>query len=1003
MMLSKFPFLNTKAILSNIFLILFFGLSTNLFSQPTESSPTPPDRNSVDVVSIFSDAYSNVSGTNFNPFWDQNTVMTTEEIGGNDVIKYASFNYQGIELTNAQNVSEMEFVHVDLWTSDASTVNLFLISPGPKETPFSLPITANSWQSYDIPLSEFSDIVDLTNVFQFKFDDGAAGDAPTLFIDNLYFYKSTTDSSSDASLVNLTVSGQTIPEFSSNQAEYTYKLPAGTVSVPVTTATPNNSKASVSITPAESLPGTTTILVTSENENVSKMYSVTFELVNVPLSAAPTPPTREESAVISIFSDTYTKVGSTNFNPSWGQSTKQSMEEIDGNAVLLYEELDYQGIEFPAQNVENMSYVHIDVWTSNASAVSLFLISSGPQETPHALEITPNVWKSYDIPLNEFSEVVDLSSVFQFKITDGSAGDSPTIYIDNVYFFSGEIGASTDATLANLKVNETTIPGFSSSVFSYQVELGSDIATVPTVTAIATNENADVKIIPATEIPGSTVVEVTAENQTSTLSYTIDFIQTSSESDALLSDLTVNDATIDGLSSLVFDYTFDIEDGVTEVPTVTATTSNDAATVEIIQASGVPGTTIIKVTSEDETNTNVYTVFYKTSDLIWWDEFTNPNLNLDFWSYDIGDGCAEEVCGWGNKELQIYQQKNVYIDEIPSEQGNYAMVIEAEQTNDSQFISGRINSQNKVDIQYGILEVRMKVPDLETGLWPAVWLLGSNNPEVGWPQSGEIDIMEMGQMQSFRTQQGHSNSTENQYVGSNIIWYTTAACNEQNPTCAAAIAGDAGYNKPYVSSTDMIDRFQTYRLYWNKDEIKFTVEDEGTEYNLYEGPFGLGNAELQSVFRKPFYMILNMAVGGTFTDALETDEVTAPLPAKMYVDYIRLKDYNGAGEVFVNDVITDSETDQSLHVPKGFELLQNYPNPFNPNTEIAFELQGSADVRLVVFDILGREISTLVNEKRSAGLHTTSFNASGLSSGIYFYSLQIDGSIIDTKKMILLK
>lgn len=94
--------------------------------------------------------------------------------------------------------------------------------------------------------------------------------------------------------------------------------------------------------------------------------------------------------------------------------------------------------------------------------------------------------------------------------------------------------------------------------------------------------------------------------------------------------------------------------------------------------------------------------------------------------------------------------------------------------------------------------------------------------------------------------------------------------------------------------------------------------------------------------------------------------------------------------------------DDNPAVPVKFSLSQNYPNPFNPSTQISFSLPKAADVKLVVFDILGREVATLVNEFRSAGNHNIEFNASNLSSGVYFYRLETD-NFTDTKKMLLIK
>jgi hypothetical protein len=157
--------------------------------EPSVAAPTPPARDPDDVVSIFSDAYANVPGTDFNPGWGQSTVVSFLEIQGNETMKYANFNYQGTQFAGALDVTEMEFLHLDMWTADATSVNIFCISPGPVETPFALPVTPGQWVSYDIPLSAF-DPVNLADLIQFKFDGGDG--SQTIYLDNLYFYKDVT-------------------------------------------------------------------------------------------------------------------------------------------------------------------------------------------------------------------------------------------------------------------------------------------------------------------------------------------------------------------------------------------------------------------------------------------------------------------------------------------------------------------------------------------------------------------------------------------------------------------------------------------------------------------------------------------------------------------------------------------------------------------------------------------------------------------------------------------
>jgi hypothetical protein len=94
----------------------------------------------------------------------------------------------------------------------------------------------------------------------------------------------------------------------------------------------------------------------------------------------------------------------------------------------------------------------------------------------------------------------------------------------------------------------------------------------------------------------------------------------------------------------------------------------------------------------------------------------------------------------------------------------------------------------------------------------------------------------------------------------------------------------------------------------------------------------------------------------------------------------------------------------SAEAPTKFELYQNYPNPFNPVTKIEYDVKRqTSNVRLMVFDITGREIKTLVNQKQKPGTYMVDFSGNGYSSGVYFYTLFIDDRAVDTKKMLLIK
>ena len=339
----------------NIFLDnIYFYKGEAIATEPTEPAPAPT-QDAANVISIFSDAYTNLEGTDFNPDWGQSTVVTTEEIAGNNTLKYASFNYQGTQLDGAQDFSSMEFLHIDMWTADATVVLMSPISVSSGENLFSLtPIAAGQWNSYDIPVSAFTDAgVSLSDIHQLKFDGQAGTNPSNIYLDNIYFYTERT-------------------------------------------------------------------------------------MATEPTEAAPIP-TRDAAQVISLFSDSYTNIEGTDFNPGWGQSTVVTTEEIAGNNTLKYANFNFQGTQLaPAQDLSAMEYMHIDMWTADATVVQVTPISETTGESLYSLTpIASGQWNSYEIPLSAFTDAgVSLSDIHQLKF-DGQAGTTPSnIYLDNIYFYT---------------------------------------------------------------------------------------------------------------------------------------------------------------------------------------------------------------------------------------------------------------------------------------------------------------------------------------------------------------------------------------------------------------------------------------------------------------------------------------------------------------------------------------------------------------------------------------
>ncbi len=420
--------------------------------EPTTVPPAPTHAEE-DVLAIYTEDYTNLPGTNFNPYWGQATTVTVNYIAaGNNTLKYENLNYQGTEYTN-QDVSLFEYFHLDFWTNNSTNLSFYLISATPTaEKAYTLSITPDTWVSVDIPLEFFEPEVDLTDAFQFK----VVGNG-TVFFDNWYFWKNPSVSISDATLSDLQVDGTTVSGFSPNILNYNVELPAGTTVVPTVSATTTNPNANYVINDATSLPGTTSVVVTAEDGITQLTYNVNFTVASPEPSVAAPTPTQAPDNVISVYSDAYDNLAGTNFNPAWGQSTIVTVDYlVAGNNTLKYENLNYQGTEYSNQDVSGYDYLHVDFWTSNSTDLGIYLISTGPQETEYVFSITPESWVSVDIPLTDFVPPVDLTDVFQFKV-EGNG----TVWFDNLYFwkFAGTGGItfnpSNGATNVSVAANQS--------------------------------------------------------------------------------------------------------------------------------------------------------------------------------------------------------------------------------------------------------------------------------------------------------------------------------------------------------------------------------------------------------------------------------------------------------------------------------------------------------------------------------------------------------------------
>jgi len=243
---------------------------------------------------------------------------------------------------------------------------------------------------------------------------------------------------------------------------------------------------------------------------------------------------------------------------------------------------------------------------------------------------------------------------------------------------------------------------------------------------------------------------------------------------------------------------------------------------------------------------------------VWQENFNGNSIDGNTWTYDVGTGCQIGICGWGNSELQYYTSRP---ENARVENGN--LVIEARRENfeGSPFTSARLKTEGRVHFKYGTLEARIKTPEVGNGLWPAYWMLGA----IGvWPDRGEIDIMEIGHVD------GIAAGMANRRVGGAVHWNYGA--------------GHASHADYADFPSNLHDDYRIYRMTWDPEFIRVTVD--GVQY------FEMAISDIEGAslheFHQPHYLLLNLAVGGTYTGVFDPNAISAPLPGKMLVDWIRL-------------------------------------------------------------------------------------------------------------------
>lgn len=240
--------------------------------------------------------------------------------------------------------------------------------------------------------------------------------------------------------------------------------------------------------------------------------------------------------------------------------------------------------------------------------------------------------------------------------------------------------------------------------------------------------------------------------------------------------------------------------------------------------------------------------------LAWEDQFETGSLNTANWGYMLGDGQGYGLYRWGNNEAQWYTMQNATVSE-----GNLVITAIAQTVGDYNYTSARLRTYGKVTARYGRIEARISLPEVQ-GMWPAFWMMPEDSVYGGWPNSGEIDIMENRGSEADTTSGALHYGSPHEYQSNSHV-----------------------LNQSYISD------FHVYAVEWEPTEIRWYVDDFNFLTITHEQWFSSTANDLNNPyapFDQDFHILINLAVGGNFSSGV------LPPPefvqASMRVDYVRI-------------------------------------------------------------------------------------------------------------------
>lgn len=260
-------------------------------------------------------------------------------------------------------------------------------------------------------------------------------------------------------------------------------------------------------------------------------------------------------------------------------------------------------------------------------------------------------------------------------------------------------------------------------------------------------------------------------------------------------------------------------------------------------------------------------ITYAGYSLVWSDEFDGSEVDTSKWGFDTGTVDAFNNDGWGNQELQNYKAENASVEDG-------LLSITAKREDDGTYSSARLKTMDKFDFMYGRVDIRVATAEGK-GFWSALWMMGDNYSDIGWPKAGEIDILDT--IGGFRF-----NRDQEPMIVNNLHWnnggvngtYSPASFNV-DPYPGEVWLDEEGYPEGETFS----NTFHVVSIIWDEDEIKWLVDDNVTT------TVSITSTDLSEAFRNNFFLIMNVAIGGTWPG---NPDSTTQFPRGMLVDYVRV-------------------------------------------------------------------------------------------------------------------